>query len=430
MLHRALRCVLCVLLLLAFTCPLFAAADAGKFMYLLAQMTSKEEGKAEEAWTMLSTSLDPRAHAVLMAGLAHKDARIRGHCAYMLGYRKDPGAAAVLLPLLRDPDRIVRLDAVKALGELGDSGARAVVAGLLSDPNAGMRSASLRAFSNLEGDAIDALLQALADPSSTVRSTAIWQLGVLKEPRAATPLTAIARGTDVRERDLAIAVLGKNGPAAVESLLGLLPNVEVAVRKAVISALTGIDDPRAKEAVRAAMLDNDPGVRGTAIAFLAHSGDTEARTLILDAFNDRSSIARDQIVPMLEVYGGDPEYFERLISLIADPDYELDWGLSYQMRDWRDPRLVEPLLARLARPGYSLEIITALGKQRDPRAISALIALLSSTKTLTEDPNTGALVYQDEGEEDYLLFLEENMSPAANASQALIDIGTPGWMRY
>ncbi|MHB9107938.1 MAG: HEAT repeat domain-containing protein [Armatimonadota bacterium] len=414
-----------LLLLVALSSPLFAAPAAGKFMYLLAQMTSKEEGKAEEAWTMLSTSLDPRAHAVLMAGLAHKDARIRGYCASLLAYRKDPGAAAALLPRLRDPDVKVRIETVRLLGDLGDPDTRKALDGLLSDPDAGVRAVALNTLGRSRDDACDIMLQALLDPSTTVRQTAIRQLSLLKDPRAVAPLAAIARGTDRKERDAAISTLGKIGLPSLDALLGLLSSVEVEVRRGVIGALTGIDDPRAQEVVHAAMMDNDAGIRQMVFSNMCSRGDAEARAMIFAAFSDRSSPARDQVVPMLKVYGGDEEYFQGLISLIADLDFELEWPLPYALRDSRDPRLVEPLLARLSRPMYPPEVISILGKQRDARAVPALIALLSSTKTLTKDPHTGENVYQEQADEDYSVLVWDNSSPASRASEALIDIGTP-----
>jgi len=425
MLSKALRCVLCGFLLLAFSCPLFAAADAGKFTSLLTQMTSKEEGEAEEAWEMLSTSLDPRAHAVVMAGLSHKDARIRGYCVRLLAYRKDSEALAALLPRLRDADANVRAETIRLLENPGDPAARKAVAELLADPQPGVRAAALHAMGLLGGYHGDDLLQALLDPSTTVRRVAIEQLGGLKDPRAVAPLAALARGTDWKERSAAIGALGDIGLPALDALLGLLPNVEVEVRRGVIGALMGIDDPRAAEAVHAAMTDNDPGIREMVFFALCSRGEAEARAMIFTAFTDASSPARDQVAPLLKVYGGNPAYFSGLISLIADPDYALEWPLPFVLRDSHDPRLVEPLLARLTRPGYPIDIITILGKQGDPRAVPALIALLTSTKTLTNDPNTGKDVYQDEADEDYAVHVWDNSSPASRASDALIDIGTP-----
>lgn|GEM_PF-2447802 len=425
MLLKAIRCVLCGVLFIALSCPLFAAGDAGKFMYLLAQMTSKEEGKAEEAWEMLSGSLDPRAHAVLMAGLSHKDPRIRGNCASLLGARKDPGAATALLPLLHDRDFLVRYSTVSALGDIGDPSSREPLIGLLSDQDSRVRAMTVRVLRRSGGEVVDVLLKALDDSNASVRRAAINQLGMLKDPRAAAPLAAIARGADNELREDAIEALGYLGPVAIDALLRLQSSVEVEVRRAVVNALVTIEDPRVVEAIRSSMMDDDPIIRQSAFLYLGLNGDAEMRNIIFGAFNDRNSIARDQLGFMLKVYGGDPDYYQRVVSLIGNLEFVIDWCLALNLQDWRHPRLVEPLLARVAEPDCPVEIITAFGKQRDPRAVSALVALLSSTQTITEDPDTGEAVYQDEPDEEDLLFLQDYFSPASKASKALIDIGTP-----
>ena len=415
-----------LLLIITFSVPLSAVPAADKFTYLLTQLVSKDNEKAAEAFNLLMNSFDPRAFAVLKLGLSQKNPDIRRECANILGWRKDPGAAAALLSLVHDPDIKMRRTCILAIGQLGDPGSRELMVGLITDPEPGVRSAAVFALSRIGGDMGDLLLITLMDPDPGVRLAAIRGFRTLKDPRAVAPLAAIARGPDMKQREAAIETLGYLGTPAIDSLMRLLSSVEVKVRRQAVSALAAIEDSRARAAVRAAWADNSADVRTLVLSALAHFGDAESREALCAALNDPDGNIRDLVLSYLSSLALNPDTHELplVLPLLEDPDQNVRMRAASLLEEVRDPQLVEPLLARLVQPDYSPYIITALGTQRDPRTVPALIALLPAIDPSYQEDTHGAMREGEFGD-DELFYYGYHSTPASLASEALIAIGTP-----
>jgi HEAT repeat protein len=110
--------------------------------------------------------------------------------------------------------------------------------------------------------AVVPLIAALKDANDTFQNTAVEALGKLEAP-AVEPLIAALKDTDVKVQKLAASALGEiKDPRAVEPLIGALKDTNWEVRQSAAGALWEIKDPRAVEPLIAALKDADQRVRG------------------------------------------------------------------------------------------------------------------------------------------------------------------------
>ncbi len=171
-----------------------------------------------------------------------------------LGQIGDPEAVPALLRCLRDPNSTVRLRGARALVGVGDPGAAGGLARILkTEEDAEVRLQAVGALGIIgigNPAAVRACINALADPSRSVRSRAAQALGRLASPKAALPLVKALGDSYWSVRRDAENSLTSLGPRAVPPLVESLTSRKRTVRIRAARILGIIGDRRALTPLR------------------------------------------------------------------------------------------------------------------------------------------------------------------------------------
>ena len=211
-------------------------------------------------------SIDPSHSAGVMSRLVKlltdESAEVRGIAVVTTGLAGSAGESAVpaLIALLESPEAEFRQQVMAALAKIGPPAACAALPKLISllklEKDKWNRIGAALALGALGKDhpeAISALLQALTDKDSRVRSYcagALTQIG----PQALPALQQQLKSGDPRLRKLSAVSIGNMGAAAGDaagSLLALLNDPDIETRAAAVDALGAVGE--ASPAVTAAL---------------------------------------------------------------------------------------------------------------------------------------------------------------------------------
>jgi HEAT repeat protein len=190
-----------------------AAAGPGAVRHLETRASSEQVEQVRAAATLLGALGTAGAiHAV--APLAHhSDAGVRRAALGSLATLGGPDASRLVVAALRDADPGVRFEAARGVGRLGDRGFAGIILGRLKE-----------------------------EPDGGVETALIETLGRLREVRAVTQLSELARGVS-----------------------GVFQRIPLAVRVAAIRALARIGTPEALAAIEPYKSDKIPDVRNAAL---------------------------------------------------------------------------------------------------------------------------------------------------------------------
>jgi succinate dehydrogenase/fumarate reductase flavoprotein subunit/HEAT repeat protein len=209
--------------------------------------------------------------AALTGALDNPDAVVRSAVLDVLRQLRlaDPGT---FTRALADPDRRVRLEAVHGLVSLTDAVA---VAGAAGDASREVRIAVAEGLGTVGGEAAPTALRTLAaDGDPLVRAAAFAAAGQAGCPPPLDGLAVAALADEAWQvRVGAAQALAAAGPAvALGPLTGAVADPHADVRKAAVIGLAAhARDPRAQDALRAALGDGDADVRAYARHALAPS---------------------------------------------------------------------------------------------------------------------------------------------------------------
>jgi HEAT repeat protein len=215
--------------------------------------------------------------ATLKAGIASKDALIRGAAARALGSFANKDSADLLKGLLEDKSPEVRRDvalalgkftggelgvelekyltdkepmvvaaAIRAIGMRGEAAAWGKIKEMSKSPSGEIRAAVLFTLSKLvsrqdkqgTNEVISLLSGAVSDKDLEVRREAITQLGTFPDENALLAISAQLAAPEEPIRLVAIDAIASTGNAGAPELLeGLLEDPSVKIRRATINAL-------------------------------------------------------------------------------------------------------------------------------------------------------------------------------------------------
>ncbi len=351
----------------------------------------------------------------LLSRLNQGNAKERAFAAEKLGEIKILRAFYPLTELLKDGDPLVREKAAWALGKFKDPEATRHLAARLLDDVPDVRKAAADAILKIgspvvdhlislreeQGDggvpreAMEPILISLKGETSRERRYAVTLLGDLKDPRAVDGIISVLGDRDVATQIHVIKILAKlREPRAVGPLLALLKESTWKVRREVPKALAEIQDPRAVEPLLAALKDKDITFRKEAMSAL--------KTMKIDGAR-----AIPQLIEALEDGHISDDAAGLLVSM-GEP-------------------AVDPLIANLESRGNSLqETVWALGEIGNPRAIQALIGVLQSGYQSDLVIKTLEKFGKPAGESLIEVLNSEDKNARFNAAKALGKIRTPG----
>lgn len=200
--------------------------------------------------------------------------------------------------------------------------------------------------------AIAALISALNNPEVSARENAMRALGETQDPRAIDALiAALTKDTSIQARQVAAKALVKIGTPTVGPLIAAAKNPDPNVRAAGIQMLGQFNDPRATEPLLAALHDPSPYVRSSATRSFHHQHD-ELRIIesLTPLLEDPENSVRVDAVCAIGNYVAIPRAFEILIDAFGSPDPGVRrWALS-SVSPSSDPRKVEPMIRLLQDP--------------------------------------------------------------------------------
>ena len=203
----------------------------------------------------------------LIARLSSRDPETRYQAAGCLGDAGVPVAVEPLAALLADPDVGVRWKATEALGKLG-SPAVGPLTKSLKNGNVDVRWMAAVALGDIgDPEAIPALMAALDDEDTYVRSRAALALGEIGEAALAGLIAALRDGNDRVRWGAALALGEIGGSSAVEALVGALSDPDEGVRQRVAGALGDIGEPAVPSLIEALRSDEEVRRQGAIAAF-------------------------------------------------------------------------------------------------------------------------------------------------------------------
>jgi HEAT repeat protein len=177
--------------------------------------------------------------------------------------------------------------------------------------------------------------------------------------------------------------LRRIGPAAADALLEVMRTSQGAhARGNAAHALGGSKDPRAVEALIAALEEPDAEVRAAAAESLGALKDARAVEPLIGALQDEDASTRANAAWALGQLR-DARAVQPLIALLQDVDqYARDRAVN-ALGDIRDLRAVEPLIRAMLNDesgNVRLHAAHYLGCMKDERAIEPLIQVLQDTE--------------------------------------------------
>jgi HEAT repeat protein len=157
------------------------------------------------------------------------------------------------------PGRIWSIPAAnlcRVLGGLGAPSVRALLDAAKDFPDS-ERSIALAISDVVDSEAVDGLVEGLANEAPEIREASAQALERIGDPGTIKPLLDRLEDDDSRVRMAAAFALGSFGPLAADSLIPLLADGDSSKRRGVIRALGLIRDPRAYDPLRQILWDED-----------------------------------------------------------------------------------------------------------------------------------------------------------------------------
>jgi len=343
----------------------------------------------------------------LVGLLGDAGAEVKAAAAASLGGLKGDAAAAVsaLSALLQDREESVRTAAAEAIAQVGpldEAATESLVEGLASEDTV-VRAQTAEALGTIGAaaeEAAPALVEAMEDENDRVRAEAVEALGKIGAPAAGAAVPALVRALDDEDDTvaaLAAEALGRMGPSAATAapaLVAALGHLNPRARHDAAEALGELGPAAAgegtgvREALEAAVRDEDGGVRGRALLALGEIGDPSpaARRLILDAFGDEDPLVRAAAAVTSGLWG-DPyaAVVRGLLDLLDDPNDQVKVEASRVLPRLAgpSPEAIEGLCRQLLEDDSDLvqaQAALALGKL-GPGAAAAGESLLRAART-------------------------------------------------
>lgn len=330
-------------------------------------------GQPRVRWWPVAAALrqieDPRALPALRTLAKDSSLYTRTFAIRGLGALKDRSAVPLLVPLATSGDRATAIEAVRALGQIGDPAAAPTLQRLLiaSKSSFDIRLEAIVAAGNpqmagVEPGLMDALLDAMSDPSGAVRAAATGALAALDPQNFVLVLSGLDPDPDWRVRSALATTLGLLPPeVAMPRLTKMLGDQDQRVIPAVLASMAHARTPNAAAELLAHLKADDPMVRAAAAAGLGDlrpDGGLGALTVAYETGQrDTTYVARAAAVGALAAYGAPGAPFLR--AALADKDWAVRARAASLLK--ADPAVsagIRPAPTRLPPDAYGLPRLT------------------------------------------------------------------------
>lgn len=279
-------------------------------------------------------------------------------------------------------------DALQRLVDSGDPRAAEVIIPQLAGLPEALQCFALRGIGELQAaEGLAVVLRSLVDGIEPVAASAVYALGRMQDPRAATPLAVVAAGyTEQRSRALdALTEVGAGALAALNQLCA--PEHPAALREVAAEAFGRIKDHRAAQPLSRLQKDDDPGVRRAAVVALGALGHRSALKPLVAALSDPDEQVRLAAVRALGE-NPDPRAAPYLSKLLKSPVREIQLeclhalGLCAEAERARD---LQPFL-NCGDEELELAAVEAVARLGDRTALPRLLEMLDqATGTETDE---------------------------------------------
>jgi HEAT repeat protein len=266
---------------------------------IISQLSELPEGVRTPAGCELALIAAPDLQGLFQEFLSDDVAQLRSCGAVALGRIGNSEAARVLLGSLEDNDPMVRREAAAALGSMMDPAYLEPLARLLDDDSELVKFAAASALSNLGELAIPALLPHLGGARAAA-ATALINIGAPAVPAVYTSRNDA--NPEVRENVL--WVLSEIGaPEAELAARAALTDEDQGVRSGAVEALVYLQAPNLLDPLIEMLADSDPAVRAAAAYGLGTLDESAAIEPLKLLLNDDSADVRDTALEALEALG-------------------------------------------------------------------------------------------------------------------------------
>jgi HEAT repeat protein len=264
-------------------------------------------------------------------------------------------ARDALLGRLSDGTSSERSAALQALGQMDDEGAQAALRETLGaeDPNLRRQAFEAMIWSGQPMD-MDTVSTGLADSDPTIRSQAVNALANMGDPAALDQLMDLSNDEDPSVRMSAVSALGTVGGADAEAgLVDALADPELF--DTALWSLSSMGTSGAREAIREAAGDDDPGRRMNALSALSNDRSPAARELLTNALHDDDPGVVTTALGQLQMVGSSSAA-DAVAALLSDlPDGDDPNNLR-----WQAANALQSIGGRVAREHQDL-ITSVLG---------------------------------------------------------------------
>lgn len=272
-------------------------ASGGKSLPLVVAAIQGGDRAKQIAALQLVRDLDDPATTKAIAELLPKvSPAIQTSLIDALTQRGDASAASAILPLVTNRNPTVRLAAIYALGVVGDASVAAALARVAAAGDPASRRAVRQALVQLKhGDVVAALLAYLPEASPEEASEIALAIGQRAEGQ---PVSALVKILELSGRDETVNAArdaiahacqraqGEHRALDLDPLIAAMKSEKAAVRAAVLQILSGLADPKVRDALREAKASRaicesrDPELLPDIVA-LAKGGDETVRVLAI-----------------------------------------------------------------------------------------------------------------------------------------------------
>ncbi|HZW25201.1 MAG TPA: HEAT repeat domain-containing protein [Gallionella sp.] len=337
--------------------------------------------KAQQLAILALIRLDhPIKISLLLDALKHPTSTRRsGAAAALTNSTKEPKVLDALLVALKDESSEVRSNAAGALLRTQNQAAIEALLIALKDENSKVRSSAASALRDTQNPAIiEALLIALKDENSEVRSSAASALGDAQNQDAIDSLLIVLKDEDRVVRNSAIVSLSESrNPAVVPALHGALKDSDKDVRLAAVNGLANFKNASALIALLDACNDEEADIRRDSAKALREFNEPAAKDALLKAIRDENGSVRASAAKSLETFQGN-EVASALIAALKDDDGYVRHVAFNALGEIREPAIVRMLIDELKNESSEVRygVVYALGKIKPSNTLPSLIPLL------------------------------------------------------